>query len=167
MGTITGEKEFQVRTDIKEFIEALDLNIHVFDRRIAIESKGAFVDKLQKTVVGNKKETRYLFIEFLRFTDDPFQGLGNCPGANITYRLHLFIQYADTRSDLTNSERDFVGAILKLRDAFLRKDNFVLQSEPQPLTIEQFAAFGLDELTETTGHSQDLVLEVNLTSSEA
>lgn len=162
MANVTGDNEKTVRDSITSYIEGLGMNLHVFDRRVYIASLSDFVALTGKEVSGDDVEVRYIFIEFLNFVDDPFQGLGDCPAINISYRLHVFIQYADTRPDNSNSERDFMNTVLLLRDAFLVNSNFAYDSENTPLVDDVFAGFGSDAETGVQGHSKDLVFSVNI-----
>jgi hypothetical protein len=156
--TITDEQEFRAAflADLETFV----LAGNVFPRRRSVNSRADFFKKLGK-VVSEKTEIRFVEIDLLNIEDNETEGFDDCPVANLTYGLHLFHEFADIRSDDTNSDTDFTELLLLLRSFFLSKRDYVLTNfdvQTDPIKPADFTQFGNDTFTDTIGHFKNLTL---------
>lgn len=135
----------------------------VFNRRRSISSRKDFFAKLGNDV-DDKTEIRYIEIELLNIEDSETEGFDDCPVAVLTYNLHLFHEFADLRSDNSNSDKDFTELLLLLRTFFLGEQEFTItgwEIQTQPLIFSEFTQFGNDTFTDVRGHWKDLTLKAN------
>lgn len=160
MPNVTKEQEKAVRDAIKVKIEKFSAIKNVFTRRRFISSRADYYRKLGKTVAGNRTEISFAEIRFLGWTDDENEGFEKTPAIILQYQIHLFLEFADERSDGSNSDDDFTGAILDLRNEFLLNSNIGDYGKGEPLTNDVFAQFGNDTLSDAEGHFIDLRLDV-------
>lgn len=162
MSIITIADETAFRAALITYVETEPLAGNVFDRRRQITSRKDFFEKLGKSV-NAKTEIRFTEIELINIEDSPDEGFDDCPVAVLTYNFHCFHQFADSRSDGSNSDRDFTNLLLRLRSMFLSERSFVTGTgwivETQPLTGSEFKQFGNDTFTDVLGHYKDLTLE--------
>lgn len=164
-------QEKAIRTALAAGVQSILTTSNVFDRRRYITSKKDFARALGKLQVDDKTEIVFTEIEFLRFVDDPERGWDDCPSVSLFYSIHHFRQFRDERvavvddvEVVTNSNDEFVGEVLDLRDYFLATRQFA-EGQSEPLTMPENAQFGKDELIDFTGHAADLEVEIvwNLT----
>jgi hypothetical protein len=146
--------------DLVAFLETFPILGSVFDRRREILNRADFVEKLTQTVDGGS-EVRFTELEFLKPTDSDTEGDDDCPVLELTVGVHLFHQFNDSRSDGSNSSIDFVDAVLTIRDAILNRREFAggdFVVEVDPIEADDFAQFGDDQFTGSTGHTIDFSL---------
>lgn len=156
--TITDEQEF--RAALLADLETIVLAGKVSPRRRSVNSRADFFKKLGMTV-NEKVEIRFCEIELLNIEDDETEGFDDCPVANLTYGLHLFHEFADDRSDDTNSDTDFTELLLLLRSFFLDKRDYSLTNwnvETDPIKPADFTQFGNDTFTDVVGHFKNMTL---------
>lgn len=155
------DDEQTLRAEIVAYLETFPVLGKIFDRRRMISSLADFVDKLSIEVAGDVTEVRYVEIELIDIEDSPDEGFDDCPIGILTYNLHFFAQFADERSDGSNSDKDFTDGLLQLRNGFLNKRTWVSGSaESEPLESAEFSQFGQDTLTDCKGYTKDLTLKV-------
>lgn len=157
---LTGAQEAQIRTDLKTYFDTLGVCGHVFTRRRLITSRADFARALGVRSIDKETEIQFLEIEFLKFTDSTTEGFDDCPAVEITYGLHVFKEFKDLRSDGSNSDLDFVGCILAMRNGILNNRAFG-SAVANPIEQLEFAQFGNDNLTDCKGYSVDLILKVD------
>lgn len=159
---ITGENEKNIRLEIKTILEGLPVEIgNVFERRRLITDRADFVKKLS-VLAADVKEIRFAEISLLQFDDSEDEGCDDEPVCILTYGLHLFQEFKDSRSDDTNSDASFNASILAIRNYFLyNRDMLSGKAQAEPVTQPEFSQFGQDTLTDCTGHFADLILRVN------
>jgi hypothetical protein len=161
--TITDEKAG--RAALKTFLETMPILGKVFTRRRRIDSRSRFVELfgvVPPAAGGKQKIVRFCEIEFLRPVDSPTEGFDDCPLLEVVYGLHLFHEFFDGTDD-SNSQDDFIDAILQLRTAFLDTRNWtagLYNLNGDPIVANEFARFGNDTFTDCTGHFIDLLLTV-------
>lgn len=159
------EQEF--RAALAAYIAAETLAGNVFDRRRAFNSRQDFFQRLGVQTSDDQTEIRFTDIECLNITDDDVEGSDANPVAVVAYGLHCFHQFVDSRSDDSNSERDFTELCLVLRDKILNAPEFFLATSGwkvllEPLTPPEgvpFTQFGNDGFVDIVGHSKDFTIE--------
>jgi hypothetical protein len=132
MCILTPEKEKSLREALKNKISELP-EAFVFSRRRRISSKQDFFAQLGKTV-DSKTEVRFCQIDYLGFEDVLGEGLDDCPPVKVNYSLHVFFQFADLRSDDSNSTDDFISYCLNLRHQINHTQEIVLSGKKHLLS---------------------------------
>lgn len=167
MAYLTGEDEAALRAEIVAEIEAIGaLAGNVFNRRRQFNSKTDFIARTTKLVGESgkeKKEVRFVEVELINIEDSPDEGFADCPAVILTYNLHIFHEFADERSDETNSDFDFNTCLLKLRARFLSKFEWIEnrgRAESDGLTFPELTQFGNDGFTDIRGYSKDVELRI-------
>jgi hypothetical protein len=163
MANITIGDEKAAREALRAFLATFPILGNVHTRRRRIQNRGDYVSLygVANSTAGNI--VRFLEIEFLQVADSDIEGDEDCPVAIITYGLHLFHEFFDGTAD-SNSQDDFVSAILTVRDAILNNREFDAggyNGVCDPVTQPEFAQFGNDSFSDALGHWTDLNLKVN------
>lgn len=170
MAHITITDEQTLRAEIVAYLQTIALAGNVFDRRRKFNSRTDFFQRCGQDIgTGSTKtrEIRFTEIELLNVEDSPDEGFDDCPVAVLSYGLHIFHEFADSReSDDSNSDKDFTQLLLTLRSKFLSKRTFVggravSQDSLTPPEATEFTQFGGDTFTDIVGHYKDLTLKVN------
>jgi hypothetical protein len=134
---------------------------NVLDRRRSIANRQEYADILGIDAVDDL-EIKFCETEFLRFEDSPDEGDDDCPIAVLTFGIHLFHEFADLRSDSTNSSFDYIGAILDIRKEFLEGNREFAAGDflavVDPVTMPDFSQFGNDDFSDAVGHIGNLNL---------
>ncbi len=162
MAKITIDDEQEFRAALVADLVAQSAGRNVFNRRRSLNSRADFFLKLG-VEVNTETEIRYIDVELINIEDDETEGPDDCPVANLTYNLHLFDQFADERSDDTNSDFDFTALLLGLRSRFLGTREYLITNwevEVLPITPTggEFTQFGNDTFTDCLGHFKNLTL---------
>lgn len=162
---LTPEKELQIREALGEKTAALTGS--VFVRRPMIDSKQDWVELLGKENVDEELEIQACFVDFLGFTDSDQEGCDDDPVVTIDFRIHLFHEYREERSDDSTSTDDFTAVVLNLRNAFLDANRslgspVLARVETLPLVQSGFIILGVDPLTGAFGHFVDFTASVEL-----
>lgn len=163
MAKIAIADEQAAREVIRGYIAAFALAGNVFPRRRSFNSRADFFKGLG-TEVNNETEIRFVEMELVNIEDSPDEGPDDCPVATLTYNLHIFHQFADDRSDDTNSDTDFTDLLFRLRTFFLDEREFLVNGawtvQMQPLVPAELTQFGNDTFTDCVGHFKDATLKV-------
>lgn len=168
MAIIDPKDEKEVREKIKIRAQkpgVLGAGFPVFTKRPHIESDADLVKKIG-VKNGQIHEYKYLSIELV--ADDSVEGEDNCPGIKLTYRLHLFVSFYDSRpagSPWENSQDEFNERLILLRNEFDLSDRMDYDSKnitSDPLERESFIIVDDDPLTGIGGHYIDKTLAVEI-----
>jgi hypothetical protein len=136
----------------------------VFVRRPVIDSKQDWAELLGVENVDGELELKVCTVDLMQFADSPTDGCDDDPVVTLTYQVHIFHEYKETRSDDSNSTDDFTALILSLRNTFLNSNRqLAAGSEHLPLAQSSFILLGDDQLTGAFGHSVDLLAKVQVT----
>jgi hypothetical protein len=157
-------KELTIRTALGTKIAAITGT--VFVRRPMIDSNIDWVEKLGVQNVDQEVELRLCTVDLRDFVDQD-EGCDDDPVVNLSYNVHLFHEYKESRSDSSNSTDDFIAAVLSLRNAFLDENRSLgtpalAKVETLPLTQSGFIILGDDPLTGAFGHYIDLTATVEV-----
>jgi len=161
---LTPAKELAIREAIRSEIETL--GVPTFSRRRLISSKQDFYAKLGTLAIGNKTEVRFVQMDLINFTDLVGEGIDDCPPVRLAYRLHVFFQFADLRSDDSNSTDDFIKFCLDLRhlineldevdDGDGRKHSIGKLTQTSDILTDN------DSIADVTGHYAEFLVEVDV-----
>lgn len=160
---LTAEKELTIREAAGTKIALLTGS--TFVRRPVIDSKIDWVDLLGHANVDDEMELRVCTVDLLQFLDSEEEGCDDDPVTTLTYGVHVFHQFKESRSDDSTSTDDFNALLLNLRNSFLSNDRSLgdlPKVESLPLTQSGFILLGDDPLTGSFGHSVDLLLRVEV-----
>jgi hypothetical protein len=89
-----------LRAEIAADLATIALCGNVFDRRRKFNSRQDFIERTQATIGAGStkgKEVRLVEIELVDLSDSD-EGFADCPVPALTYNLHLFHEFADTRT---------------------------------------------------------------------
>lgn len=158
---LTQTQEKALRAEVVDLIETIgDLAGNVYDRRRSFNSRTDFIDR-NKSAVSDKFEIRFIEVSLVNVEDSPTEGFADCPVPILTYNLHLFHEFADERTDGTNSDDDFSALILALRAKFLQKLKFDNgRVECDGIVFDEFTQIGQDTFTDIRGHYKDATLRM-------
>lgn len=166
MPNLTPEKEAEILAAIKAKIESVPGAINVVADEPLLDSKQDVLKTICFKNIDNKTEVRYLKIDFSGFTDSAEEGCEDEPVVFISYKLHLFHQFVEKRTDASSSAKDIKTLVLNLRNKFLETDDnarsLATDCESTPLVQNKFIILGNDELTGYYGHFTDLTLKVEI-----
>jgi len=165
---LDAEKELTIREALGDKVAAQTGS--VFVRRPLIDSRQDWAEQLGVENVDGELEIRFCTVDLLSFTDSETDGCFDDPLVTLTYGVHLFYQYKETRSDFSNSTDDFTAMLLSLRTSFLNANRGLAPRgypalenvEHLPLTQSGFIILGSDELTGAFGHYVDLQVQVQI-----
>lgn len=161
--SLTAEKELAIRTSLGEKVAAITNS--VFIRRPLFDSKQDWTEGLGHVNIDGETEIRACTVDLYSFTDSPTEGCDDDPVVTLTYGVHLFHQYQESRTDESNSTDDFNAAVLDLRNTFLQGSRDVAGaagSEYLPLVQSGFIILDDDPLTGAFGHYVDLQAQVEV-----
>lgn len=161
---LTPAKENAIREAIRDAIEGL--GVPTFSRRRQISSKQDFYAKLGTLGVGNKTEVRFVQMDLVGMTDLVGEGIDDCPPVRLTYRLHVFFQFADLRSDDSNSTDDFIAFCLDLRHLINELDE-VDDGDGFKHSLSKLTQTGdiltdNDAISDVVGHYAEFTVEVDV-----
>ena len=158
---LTPEKELTIRGAVGAKFALLTSS--AFVRRPMIDSKIDWVELLGHENVDEEFELRVCTVDLLQFEDSEDEGCDDDPVVFLTYQVHLFHQYKETRTDDSNSTDDFAALVLNLRNSWLNKNRSLgdlEKVESLPLTQSGFILLGDDPLTGAFGHYVNFQLRV-------
>jgi hypothetical protein len=136
-----------------------------FIRRPIIDSKQDESELLGVLNVDNEEEMHVCTVDFANFVNSATDGCDDDPMVTVTYKIHLFREYKESRSDLSNSTDDFIALVLNLNNAFLNADRSLAslpKVETLPLAQLSDIVLGDDPLTGGTGHFVDFLARVQV-----
>lgn len=132
---IDGTKERAIRDELVTIYQAVDASYYVFDKSRFIHSKQHF--EANTTFQGiDRGEIRYVQLSFLNFENiaDAAQFDAECVPVRVNYELEVFAQHIGQRSDLSNSDNDYVGYLLDLGNATTDNNEIVVSGLMHKLT---------------------------------
>ena len=129
-----------------------------------IDSKHDEIDLLTRENVDGELETVFGKLDFLKFEDSSSDGCDDEPLVTLFYKLHLFQQFKEKRSDNSTSANDFVALVLNLRNKFLESNRRLVSSNIEHLPLRQLIAItlGEDPLMGAEGHFADFEIKVQI-----
>ena len=159
---LSPEIEINLRAALAAKIRTVAANL-IVDEPV-IDSKHDEIELLTKENVDDEIEIVFGKLDFLKFEDSTTDGCDDEPLVTLFYKLHLFQQFKEKRSDNSTSAKDFTALILNLRNRFLQSNRMLGASNIEHLPLRQILVItlGEDPLMGAEGHFADFEIRVEI-----